>query len=347
VSAKDFIVIDFGVAWTKAFHFIETDDDSRRELIIKSQAIVPTSVPDLEISYKAVLQSFEDAKKAKVILCSSFCKKEALEAFSTNKFVESDEVQRTLTSFFARSQYDVLFLEGGASNWLQNFEPTRVSTLTGNRITEIEIENYLGNKRRFLFTVASENDDIDIEQAYLKNYLLTRGLAQGEKNTLVIATGGMLSHSKNRKLVLEIIVDRLTQPFCQILLDTTGVLPSFGALLSVETDKKEIVKVPSLLSLAALINLGGPSSVKLDFGFSQEQKIHVGVDELVLLPAEKDKDVVVTSINKQNLKAQLTVGEVGVVVDARIKPLDLIAKSDLAKEKIKKWREALTISKAL
>src|SRR3989344_5546703 len=167
----DFIVVDFGVAWTKAFHFIEDQDSGHPALKIHQQVIVPTSVPDLEISYKEVISKFNEAKKAKVILSSSFCKKEAIEAFSTNKFIENEDINKTLFTFFARSQYDVVFLEGGGSNWLQNFEPTKVSSLTLSPITEIEIENYLGNKRRFLYSVATENDDLDIEQAYLKNYL--------------------------------------------------------------------------------------------------------------------------------------------------------------------------------
>lgn len=355
MADSEFIVIDFGVAWTKAFHLIEEVADSQPTLTVRQRFIVPTSVPDLEISYKELLTHFNDIKKAKVILTSSFCKKEAIEAFSTNPFIDSVQTNKALTAFFGRAQYDVLFLEGGGSNWLQNFEPGRVCSLTQNRTTEIEVENYLGNKRRFLFTVPLENKDSDIEVAYLKNYLLSRGLAEGGKNTLVIATGGILSHSKNHKQVLEIIADRLSLPFCQILVDTSGVLPCFGALLAFSESKKEILQVPSLISLAALINLGGEASVNLNFGFADSQDVHVGLDELILLPAEKDKEVIINSIKstsksvkvekgKQLLKTNLTSGMFGILLDGRSKPLDLPAQSDLAKEKIKKWQEDLNVA---
>ncbi len=347
MTASEFIVIDFGVAWTKAFHLATDVDLNTPQLVIKSRAIVPTSVPDLEVSYKELLNSFPQAKKAKVILTSSFCKKEAIETFSSNTFIDNDEVYKTLHTFFGQSSFDVMFLDGGASNFLQTFEPTKVSSLTTDAVTEIEIENYLGNKRRFLFALPTQKDDQDIELAFLKNYLLTRGLVQGEKSTLVIASGGLLSHSKNTKLVLELLCDRLTLPFCQVLLDTTGVLPCFGALMCTQMGKKDILQVPSLISLMSLVNLGGPATVSFDFGFSEIQKVHVGIDELVVLPAERDKEVIVRGIGKQELKTYLTAGLAGVVVDGRVKPLDLVPKSDLSKEKIKKWREALSIGGAL
>lgn len=342
MTAQEFIVIDFGVAWSKAFHLVEENSPTPL-LTIKNRVVVPTSIPDLEISYQELLSYFPEAKKAKLILTSSFCKKEAIESFSSKPFVENEIVYKTLYSFFGQSQFEVVFLEGGASNFLQTFEPTAISSQTTKRITEIEIENYLGNKRQYLFTIPVEANDQDIEQAFLKNYLLTRGLSQGGKNTLVIASGGLLSHSKNTKLVLEVITSKLNFPFCQILLDTSGVLGCFGALLSTESSKKDILQVPSLISLASLVNLGGPAVVSFDFGFSEKQKVPVGVDEIVVLPAEKDKEVVITAIGKQELKTHLNAGLAGVIVDSRLKPLDLLPNSDLAKEKIRKWRDALSL----
>lgn len=346
-ATQEFIIIDFGVAWTKAFYLVYTKDGSYPSLVIKDRLVLPTSVPDLEISYKEIKTKFVEYKKAKVILTSSFCKKEALQSFSSDVFIENEDVYKTLYAFFGRSHYDVQFIEGGGSNWLQNFEPLKVAAFTSKRTTEIEIENYLGNKRRFIFSVPTEDGDLDIEQAYLKNYILTRGLAQGDKNTLVIATGGILSFSRNRKLILEILVDRINLPFCQILLDTAGVLPAFGALLTFDHEKKEVLQVPSLISLAALVNLGGPAHLKIDFGIDQPQTVAVRLDDLAVYPAEVNKEVKILGINREQLQTSLTVGEMGLILDGRVKPLDLMPKSDLSKEKLHKWREDLSVKEVV
>lgn len=337
-TAKEFIVIDFGIAWTKAFLLVE--GEGNEALTIKKRVISPTSMPDLEICFQTILSKFEDVKKADVILTSSFTKKDAVESFTTAPFFESAIIYKDLKDFFARSSYDILFLDGGAGNWLQNYHPEKINSLTTRQITDIEIENYIGNKRNRLFVTPTLEDDLDIEQAYLKNYLITRGLAEGKKNTLVIASGGMLSYHNDTKMVLEILVDNLTLPFCQILLDSQGFLPSFGAYLEFR-GKKDLLQVPGLKSLSALINLGAAGQVEMDFGFKEIQKINVGNEELLLIPGEVNHEAVIKSINKQNLGVTLTVGEMGIVVDGRRKPLDLLAKSDTTKEKLRKWRETL------
>lgn len=338
-TAKDFLLIDFGVAWTKGFLVSQETESNFPKLILNDSQFVPTTIPEIEIGYKEIFKKLKPNKDVKVILTSSLVKKEALTPFTNDLFVDTDAVYRALKEFFGRSFFDVVFVDGGASNWLQNFDPSLVAAFTSKRVTEVEIENYLGNKRRYLFTVPTGETHLDIETAFLKNYMLTRGVPKGNKNTLVIATGGLFSYSNNSGLILETLVDKLSAPLCQILLDTSGFLPAFGALLSFAPEKKEILQVPSLKNLAAIINLGGPGHLNIGFSEHEFRKIAVGVDQITILEAPKDKEILLKSINKEVLDNVITVGELGVVIDGRGKPLDLVPNSDLGKEKIKKWRE--------
>lgn len=341
-TAQDFVLLDFGVALTKGFLLSESSDASGPHFVVKNRVIAPTTVPELEICYKNIIKNLGSEKKAKIILTSSFLKKEAIGAFSSEVFIDTEDSYTSLKKFFGRSQFDILFLDAGSSNWLQNFDPTVVGALTLHRMTDLEIENYLGNKRRYLFSQPIDENQVDIETAFLKNYILSRGISHGKRNTLVLATGGMFSYSPNLKLTLETIVDTLTAPYCQVLLDRLAFLPAFGAFLTVVPEKMEILQVPGLKNLAALINLGGPGQMEVDFGIGSNQKVSVGVDQLTILPAERDKEIVIKTINKQDSNSRVTVGELGVVIDGRVKPLDLVPRTDSAREKIKKWREVYT-----
>jgi hypothetical protein len=95
-----------------------------------------------------------------------------------------------------------------------------------------------------------------------------------------------------------------------------------------------------LVSLGAAITLNGSQKVDLDWGYSQMQSVELEEGEISPIPANIDQ-VVTLGIEHGKEKKTYHVfgGEIGLVLDARAKPLPLVFGQEESRKNLVAWQQ--------
>ena len=238
--------------------------------------------------------------------------------------------------------------------------------------------NHLLNKALRPMTVPETVEDLLLEQAVAREAVsLTldragrRWLGSGVPSytgqvprvDLIVGRGAVLSGAPLRGQAALILLDAI-QPtgVCALALDQASVLPQLGALASLNhLVAAEVVARDGLLKLGTAIALEGTGregavalKLKIEYDDGQSLSVEVPYGALEVVPLATGRSAVVelrpssqfdVGLGKKGKGAttELDGGVLGIIIDARGRPLSLPAEEEKRREKIRHWMSELGI----
>jgi uncharacterized protein (TIGR01319 family) len=235
-----------------------------------------------------------------------------------------------------------------------------------------EAENIILNKALRPMTVPQTTEELLLEQAVAREAISLTLKQAGRRwlNTgsslhsgllppvdLIVGRGGVLSQAPEYRQATLILLDAL-QPtgVCTLALDKASLLPQLGVLALVHPlAAAEVVTQDGSLNLGTVISLVGTARegalalrVKMEYDDGQTIEVEVAYGVLEVIPLPLGKRAVVelrpssrfdVGLGKKGKAARTEVegGAVGVIVDARGRPLFLPEDEEKRRVKIQGW----------
>ena len=340
MPATQFLTIDIGKAWTKAFL---VSQDQSGSLQIEKSAKQPTSHGDISISTKFLISSLSQVN-SQAVMVSRLDEAEQLAKNLKIDFIHEETSSKNLSSYFKKNDNQVTILDAGASKLATKIETSEVGKYLSFDIKEITLENFLGNKSFRPHTIPTNVKELEIEEAFYRNlFLASMANTSAEEKQLLVVSGGIVSGTPNIYRLANILLDVLSSgQVAQVYFDREFFLPSFGALLSKYKQLSVFGTGKWLDNMGALISLGSPLPLELNWGYSLKQKVELTADEIASVPAPVEQEIEV-NFTFQNKKRRFTVngGSLGLLIDAREKPLLLSFGQKSTRTKISSWFKQL------
>ncbi len=208
-----------------------------------------------------------------------------------------------------------------------------------------EIQNYFANKRLYPRIIPTTPGDIHLEQAAAR-VRIQKVERKGEEGAsdYVIASGGVFSKAPTSSCVILMLLDAL-QPegLFKVYLDQKQMLPALATLAFFEEEKaQEILDQKPFTFLATTFSVSEEIFLSIDLGLAEPQELEVAFGELVLFPLEAGK-IAKVRFEGQSQKGEFEAegGLVGLVIDARGRPLELPQGEGERIKVLKKWEEAV------
>ena len=334
---QKFITIDIGSAWTKAF-LVKLDPENR--INIENSLRLPTSWGDFSISVDNLLSKFSQKDSPKTFV-SQFAEVETLAAKEQGSFVKEEEAASHLAKYFKIGHQNVSIIDGGASNFKGVFPAEEIGKFLSFNAESIFLENFLGKKRFRPHIIPVDSKELEVEEAFLRNSLKNKlkFADKGKLSTLVL-TGGLLSGTPRLSRVALIVLDILEKDEAALVyLDREFFLPSFGALLATHKQLHTVDWGNWLETLGTFVSLGGARSLQFDWGYSELQHVDIADGEVSIIPAPVTQKIQLLFANdaKEKKKLGITGGSLGIVLDARAKPLPLTFGQAASRGLISSW----------
>ena len=346
---QKFITIDIGSAWTKVFL---VSIDTKNTLNLDKSLRLPTATHDPALSANLLLEELGKVDAPKIFVSSLKHAQEVAKSYNA-ELVKEEDITRALLDFFKIPSLDLVIFDGGATG-LSSLASSEVPA-TGEKleikeigkflpflIGDINLENFLGNRMHFPHIIPKNSKELDIEEAIIRNLLSPKiSGKQSKKDKFLLLTGGLLSDTPSINRIASLVADCLDAPeVVRVLLDRKFFLPSFGALLTAYKQLKVAVPGPWLEILGTFVSLGAPLPVKLDWGYSQEQQIELSANEIVAIPAGQNQKIdLEITLGKEKKSSQIFGGSLGILFDAREKPLVLTFGQDSSIKKVANWKQ--------
>jgi hypothetical protein len=223
-------------------------------------------------------------------------------------------------------------------------------------------------------TVPETAEDLLLEQAAAREAIsLTRDRARGRwlgshegqvpHVDLIVGRGAVLSGAPLRGQAALILLDAM-QPrgVCALALDQASLLPQLGALASLyQVAAAQAVARDGLLRLGTVIALEGTGKegtvalkLKIEYDDGQSLSVEVPYGALEVVPLATGRRAVVelrpgsqfdVGLGKRGKGAttELDGGVLGIIIDARGRPLSLPADDEKRRAKIRDWMSELSI----
>ncbi len=253
------------------------------------------------------------------------------------------------------------------ANLLNKVQTSDITRWLPSAISEAETHNFILNKALHPQTIPSTEAELHLEQAIAREILRcvteeARANWQGSKSAqaaplrLLLARGSTLTGVSRPSQTLLILLDML-QPtgIFSVAIDTYGVLPALGALAA-----HEPLAAVQALEGGALANLGwvvaptgkgqpGQKALNIVLEAEEAQRLEVEVEygtieTLPLLPGQSAKVVLKPARRFDvgfgpGVEQTITIrgGVVGLVIDARGRPLDLPADDNDRQTLLRQW----------
>ena len=344
MPASKFFTIDIGRAWTKTF-LISLDEKSNVE--IQKSLKFPTPHTDISTTTKNLISELANEKLPTVVV-SRLKEAEQLAKEIEAIFVHEEKASASLVDYFKKIEKQVVILDAGASHHDTKIETKEIGKYLSFSTSEVALENFLGNKSFRLHTIPVNVRDLEIEEAFYRNLFLgSMANTSPEEKLLLVATGGILSGTPNIYRLAMLLLDILGNgQVAQVYFDREFFLPSFGALLS-EYKQLQLSEAGEWLDhLGAFVSLGSPLSVDLNWGYSLQQKIELTNEEIALVPTSRDQKIKL-EFTFENKKRGYNVagGSLGLLFDAREKPLLLSFGQESSRSKVSSWLKQIEESR--
>lgn len=340
---EKFITIDVGSAWSKLFI---ASLDSQNLLTVERSIRLPTSVGDPSITTRFLLSQIPAGKGPKLFVSNL----EGIEKLAKEidaDFVKEEEAKKELANFLKEADSDCVILDAGAANLSADFVVSQVGKFLTFTINEISLENFFGNRRFRPHVLPKNTKELEIEEAFCRSYLAARfsGRPKDQK-VLVAASGGVISGTPSLARVALLILDILEEgDVSQVYFDREFFLPSFGALLTRYKQLQAASLGTWFEPLGAFVSLGGNSQVSLDWGYSEVQAVELGGEEISLIPAPSNQRITLSfntpTTSKEKRSFLISGGSLGIVLDARVKPLPLTFGQEASQNKMSEWQKEL------
>ncbi len=338
-SKEDFLVIDIGTSWTKAFLVTNVEKNP-----IKAYLKLPTSSEDLRYTTGVLINKLKTkSRNPKIIITSTFDEASTLTKVFGAVFVSKEQVVAELSGWFGLQNFEnPMVLDGGASNYLSNFRVADIGSHLSFLINETELENFIGNKTLRPQSIPEDKKTLEIEEAILRASFSTYlDLHNPNKFNTVIVTGGILSWSSKTTRLALILLDLMSAgKVVQILQDPLVFLNAYGALINQKKSFKR-VNFQYLKNVGSIVSLGGEGRVSLDYGLSEIQEVAVAENEIVLVPAASSQKINLSMHGEKKQELVVAGGVLGVVLDGRLKPLPLHFGQEKTRQDVASWQKAL------
>jgi hypothetical protein len=338
---QKFLNIDIGSAWTKAF-LVNVDSENR--VNVEKSSRLPTSWGDFAFGVNLLLSKISVPGVTQIYV-SHLPEVENLAKKQKGAFVKEQDAADALVRFLKKTDTNVSILDGGASNLHERVRAEEVGKYLTFHSSAIFLENFIGKKKFKAHLLPIDTKELEVEEAFLRSSFQQK-LADIaiNKKILIAATGGMMSGSPRLSRMALLILDILGPgTTAQVVFDREFFLPSFGALL--EKYKQLHMATPGswLETLGAFVSLGGSQSVELDWGYSQLQQVELTDGEISLVPAPPEQKIKLgIQLNKKEKRTHdISGGSLGVILDARSKPLTLMFGQSASRKLMTKWLKEL------
>ncbi len=334
------LVLDIGRSWTKAF-IVEND---KNKLIIDKRSSLPTTTGDISFAVNQLFAKLKVTKELPILVTGSIPEAETLAKNLNVDFVNQEENQANFKNYCEKNGFkNPIIFDAGNYIFSPNTKINHIGAFLTHETSDIDIENYFGNKSTKPQVIPINLNEMEIEEAFYRvAFSQNRDFVNAHGTLNIVVTGAFFSFAPKQSKLALIILDILaSNRVAQIKLDRELFLHSFGALLK---KYPEIADWENdfLLDLGAAISMGGKGTVLLDYGFSENQELSINEDEIALVPAPSKQKIEATfSQNKEKTKVKLNGGAFGLLIDGRIKPLKLAFGRAESREDNKRWQEAI------
>ncbi len=177
---------------------------------------------------------------------------------------------------------------------------------------------------------------------------------------IIAGTGGLLSHAPRRVQTMLILTDAF-QPegVTRLFQDSVFMMPHLGVLSTVHKkaawnifDKDCLVRLGTVIAPRGIGTLGEPVmtvSLESPDGLKIEEELGFGEVKRVKLAESQEAKAIVTPYKKfdvgngpgRTVERTVMGGEVGIILDARGRPLSLPEEEAVRRERLLKWFQAL------
>lgn len=236
-------------------------------------------------------------------------------------------------------------------------------------ITEDEIRQFVLNQMLHPQTIPTATRDLQIVQAFAREAIaLTveearRNAGEWRDSDLILATGGVLSHAPKYGQVVMMLLDAL-QPkgVTSLVLDRTMLIPLLGAVASISpitaVQVNENDAVSHRLGTCVIpfgdLPLGQPAvRVNVEYSNGRQTAVEVMTGSIEVIPLHLNEQALLTLFPAPSVDVGLGPGEraraseevdgglVGLIIDARGRPLQLPAEETERHARLLQWAQAL------
>ncbi len=269
--------------------------------------------------------------------------------------------------------YPELGLGKGATGILNESSLDKIARWLTCDISANDLRDYIYNKTIYPSLLPASKESLEIEQALARQAmqaavkrLSSRFVNHSNGSGLlprfepIVAAGSVLTHAPSPGQALLTVLDGL-QPTAvtTVILDQNDLLPSLGAAANINSILPiHILESNAILNLATVITavgnarLGAPIlRVKItEEGRESSLEVKYGSIEVIPLPAGKSARLQLQPLNRFDVGmggpgrgggVRVNGSAIGVVIDARGRPLRLPGETPLRQELLHKWSMAL------
>lgn len=361
------LVIHLGSTYTRAFLF---SSNGQKYHLIETQKELALKDPSLSVEqFKAkYLGRFEEVQVISSLKYSSggFLEEEvfaeASELFSKLGDILVIDIGSRKTAFasgrFGKVRIGEINLGLGVSagKILHQASVEDLATLIPYAVDLINLQNYLGKKILYPGFIPFAPEELAIEVSHaafilaeVKKVVATKFLRN--ESRFILLTGEVFGSAPSLSLALFPFLQGW-QPtgVTQVFVDPGGFFYSFYLLNDFEGMLSQFKKVGTLISLTHTREKGEVlGDCSLDLGLNEKLKFEILAGELIRVPfREGGSGTLEISLKKgvflgKNFAAKQEIdgGELGIVIDARGRPLPKPPLSKEGREKVRDWLEAL------
>lgn len=333
-------VLDIGKSWTKGF-LVEND---KNKLQISKKASLPTSNGDISFTVNRLFQLLKVTKDSKVIVTGPLPEAEVLAKNLDVIYISEEDAKAEVKKYLVKEGFkNPIILDTSDYSFNPTIKINQIGAFLTSELTEVDIENYFGNKSIRPHSIPDEVSELEIEEALFRvAFSRNSDFLSAKEVANVVITGAFFSLAPKQSKLALVILDILAKgKVAQVKLDRQIFLVGFGALL------KKFPNIADwendfLQDLGGFVSFGGAGKVMIDYGFTENQEISIVEDEIALVPASAKQKLELTFLDsKEKRKLSLNGGAFGVLLDGRIKPLKLAFGRIKSREDIKKWQSAI------
>ncbi len=179
---------------------------------------------------------------------------------------------------------------------------------------------------------------------------------------VIVGSGGILSHAPRRSQATMMLMDAfLPEGITRLAVDSIFMMPQLGVLSQVNREAAmQVFRRDCLINLGTCIAPVGTGSegkncvfveASMPDGSKVEKEVSFG--EIFVIPLIDGERAVIDlrprskfdvgAGNGKRLQAEVTGGVVGIIIDARGRPLQLPQDNDQRVRKLREWSEALSV----
>jgi hypothetical protein len=239
-------------------------------------------------------------------------------------------------------------------------------------IEEDELKDYIYNKKLYPNSLPVTPEQLLLEQALARQLLsiavrrlnpsFPRNATRTSPNSLpwfepIVAAGRVLTGAPTRGQTLLMMLDGL-QPtgVSTLVLDQNNIIPALGAAASINSilpiqvlESATLLNLGTVISLSGSMPFGAPAlKVRVTFGDGSESTVDVkyGSLDVIPLPLGQNANLQLHPLNRADIglggagrggSVRVTGGVLGVIIDARGRPLRLPKDPNRRRDLHKKW----------